>query len=296
MARKRNILKYAIGGEENVVPVLWQGRMIYFGVFPMERLQNMDINPIGRIDTDSTKLKRLAVDLFGKGKNKKNLPTSPLYVFPIIDKEGNVIDGHGRIAVHKKAGIDTIPCIVHEEVDKTDAFFKINDKATNKGLSYNDLISSLSRGLPLEKLPKKYKRDYHNVCELLGKDFVDENLIVEAKGVPSFYTVHKMLSTLSNEHWFNSRKKELMFQCYHWLFVLKNQEAMRAIGGFKSSFQPTERERELVLSSILNGEKLDKSEIDGSWISLKSDHEKVKRLVRMNNFKNKNHGATYASR
>lgn len=293
MSRTRNILQYAIGGEKNITPIIWQGRTVYFIVVPIEKLRNMDINPAGRIDTNSSKLKKLAKKLFGTGKNKGNVPTSPLYVFPIIDKEGNVIDGHGRIAIHKEAGIDTIPCIVHENVDKVDAFFDINDKTTNKGLSYNDMISSLSRGLELERLPRKYQRDYHNVCSYLGEDFVKDTLIVEAKGTPSFFTVHKMIKELTGERWFNSRRRELMFQCYHWLFVLKNQEAMRAIGGFKSSFQPTKHETDLIMNSILNGEKLDKSEVDGSWISLKSDHEKVKRLVRK--YKENRGGATYAS-
>ena len=101
-----------------------------------------------------------------------------------------------------------------------------------------------------------------------------------SEGSSFIFTVNKMLSEFFSAKWFNSKDKELMHKCYWWLFVLKNQEAMRAIGGFKSSFTPTFRDKKLIMDSVLSGGKLMPSE-DG-WINLDSSSEEVKKRIAAN--------------
>jgi len=288
MPRKRNILNHLASPP---IEIVWQGRTMYVASVPINQLRDMDINPTGRVDENTPKIRAMAKNMLGfdpkskKGTNHRPFPTEPLYVFPVIDIEGKVIDGHGRIKVHKLGGIDTIPCIIHTDINPTKAFFTINNKSVNKSLSYQDLISAISRGLDLEELPPKMQRDYRHIVDLLGKKFVNENLITEKKKGknPSLFAVNRALREFASEKWFNSDDRELMFKCYHWLFVLKNSEAMRAIGGFKSGYRPAKNEKELITRSIMNGGKLVKSEETGKWTSLDPDSDKVKELIRKHN-------------
>lgn len=155
----------------------WQGQTVAFGKVPLRYLQTPTVNPKWRTNRDEKKLKNLDMDLFGN-EEKRILPKHRLLSFPIIDNYGNIIDGNGRVEIIHSHGIDYVPCIIHFKIDPIDSFFTMSDKDHMKPLNYNDLISSLSRGLPLEKFPKRLQRDYKNLTQILDENFIKRNLIV----------------------------------------------------------------------------------------------------------------------
>lgn len=256
--RTRDITKFATQCSEEFV---WQGNRVVLAIIPIKNIREHNINPVGRLDPNSTKFKALRNNLFGsptiQGSRRSGIPTDPLYSFPILAGDGTIVDGHRRIKAHELEGISDIMCTVHKDIDPIKAYFRIQDKQTNCTHTVPEIVSCLVRGAKLEDLPVRFQNAYKKCVNFLGKNFVHKNIISEAKGTPSITAVSARLSRFSKDSWFGSTEQDLMKKVYKWFFEIKgNDEALRSMVKMSNGDKYTDKDRKLIKKSILNGERL----------------------------------------
>jgi hypothetical protein len=121
---------------------------------PIEKIKPSDFNPDSRVNVR-------ALEILEEEIKKAGCILVPL----ALTYDGRLADGHRRLAIAKRLGMRTVPCIYYDSDDPKELWARLN--TGTKAVDSKTWVEAYSKGLDLEYFPHRQRTQMIGIRRIL---------------------------------------------------------------------------------------------------------------------------------